>query len=38
MLLGLRRILNVWHVACVGEGRLACGVLVEKGTTFKMTG
>jgi hypothetical protein len=34
----LRRIGKVWHVACVGDGRLACRVLVEKGTTFKVGG
>ena len=27
----LRRIGRVWHVACVGEGRIACRVLVERG-------
>ena len=32
----LRRIGRVWHVACAGEVRLACGVQVEKGTTLKM--
>jgi hypothetical protein len=34
----LRRIGRVWLVACVGEGRLACRVLVEKGTTLRVGG
>ena len=38
MVFRLRGIGKVWHVACVGEGRLACRVLVEKGTTCKVGG
>jgi hypothetical protein len=34
----LRRIGRLWHVARVGEGRLAWRDLVEKGTTFKVGG
>jgi hypothetical protein len=34
----LRRIGRVWHVACVGEGRLAWRVLVGKRTTLKVGG
>jgi hypothetical protein len=34
----LRRIGRVWHVACVGEGRLAWRVLGEKGTTLRVGG
>ena len=34
--LRVRRIGRVWHVACIGEGRLACRVVVEKGTTFRV--
>ena len=32
----LRRIGRVWHVACVGEGRLACRVVVERGTILRV--
>ena len=34
----LRRIGRVWHVAFVGEGRLACRVVVEKGTILRLGG
>jgi len=34
----LRRIGRVCHVACVGEGRLACRVVVERGTTLRVGG
>ena len=34
----LRRIGSVWHVACFGEGRLACRVVVERGTILRVGG
>jgi len=34
----LRRIGRVWHMACVVEGRIACRVLVERGTILRVGG
>ena len=34
----LRRIGRVWHMACVGEGRLACRIVVERGTILRVGG
>ena len=34
--LRLRRIGRVGHVACIGEGRLACRVVVERGTILRV--